>query len=104
MDLGEWHPRQPSVRGDLLDPAAQAAALQTGYPLLLRTCDGREPLCRYRLLFVFRRSQLWRLGGGDPGLRTALDMAGWAGGNGSDFLLCFPSGIGRQAEAISRQG
>src|ERR1017187_1593763 len=104
MDLGEWHPRQPSVRGDLLDPAAQAAALQTGYPLLLRTCDGREPLCRYRLLFVFRRSQLWRLGGGDPGLRIALDVAAWARGAWCGFVLCIHAGSSRQAEAISRQG
>src|SRR5690349_15457142 len=103
MDLGEWHGSQSSFRSDLLGPAAQAAALQADYPLLPRAGDGGESLYRNGLLLVFRRFQLWRLGGGDSGLTTTLDLADWARCVWCGFVLCIYAGGGRQAEAISKQ-
>src|SRR5580658_1056951 len=104
MDLREWHPRQSSFLRDLLGPAAQAAALQAGYPLLPGAGDGRKPLYRYRLLLVLRRFQLWRLGGRDPGLATALDVAAWVGVAWCGFVLCIHADSSRQAAIVSRQG
>src|SRR5208282_1996830 len=100
MDLGEWHSGQSYFRGFVLAPSAAAAALQTSHSVLPGPGDGWQSLFRNRLLSLFRRLQLWRLGRCDPGLATALDVAAWAGRTRWGFVLCVHARGRRGAKTI----
>jgi len=88
MDLGQWYAGQSRFRGDLLARPAKRSALPAGDSLLSGAGPGGKSIYGHRILLLFRRLELWRLGGRDPGSASALDVAAWARAVRRGVLLC----------------